>query len=129
PLPAEFITAIEILSLCTSRPIYLMLLVIKGVLSGRVEPNTQNPTPKGAPFYIASGRRRRAVRRWPPSAAQTARAVFPHAAFTKTHDLRRKQTATVKWGSLASGRLSRASSILGRPKLAKLEIKPRKRSG
>src|SRR5438445_4174790 len=30
-----------------------------------------------------SGRRRRAVRRWPPSAAQTARAVFPHAAFTK----------------------------------------------
>jgi len=33
-----------------------MLLVIKGVLSGRVEPNTQNPTPKGAPFYIASER-------------------------------------------------------------------------
>jgi hypothetical protein len=33
-----------------------------------------------------SGRRRRAVRRWPPSATQTARAVFPHAAFTKTHD-------------------------------------------
>jgi hypothetical protein len=32
-----------------------MLLVIKGVLSGRVEPNTQNPTPQGAPFYIASG--------------------------------------------------------------------------
>ena len=30
-----------------------------------------------------SGRRRRAVRRWPPSAAQTARAVLPHAAFTK----------------------------------------------
>jgi hypothetical protein len=29
------------------------VLVIKGVLSGRVEPNTQNPTPKGAPFYIA----------------------------------------------------------------------------
>jgi hypothetical protein len=25
--------------------------------------------------------------RWPPSAAQTARAVFPHAAFTKTHDI------------------------------------------
>src|SRR5215470_2923293 len=39
-------------SLCTSIPIYLMLLVIKGVLSGRVELNTQNPTPKGAPFYI-----------------------------------------------------------------------------
>jgi hypothetical protein len=31
-----------------------MLLVIKGVLSGRVELNTQNLTPKGAPFYIAS---------------------------------------------------------------------------
>ena len=33
-----------------------------------------------------SGRRRRArsPSRWPPSAAQTARAVFPHAAFTKT---------------------------------------------
>jgi hypothetical protein len=33
-----------------------------------------------------SGRRRRAIYRprWPPSAAQTARAVFQHAAFTKT---------------------------------------------
>jgi quercetin dioxygenase-like cupin family protein len=40
------------LSLCTSIPIYLVL-VIEGVLSGRVELNTQNPTPKGAPFYIA----------------------------------------------------------------------------
>src|SRR5215471_5433725 len=50
--PAAFITATEMLSLCTSIPIYLMLLVIKGVLSGRVELNTQNPTPKGAPFYI-----------------------------------------------------------------------------
>src|ERR1700745_3841980 len=55
-LPTEFVTAIEILSLCTSMPIYLVL-VIKGVLSGRVEPNTQNPTPKGAPFYIAWGSR------------------------------------------------------------------------
>ncbi len=26
-----------------------------------------------------------ALARWPPSAAQTARAVFPHAAFTKVH--------------------------------------------
>jgi hypothetical protein len=41
-----------------------------------------------------SGRRRRAMRRWPPSAAQTARAVFPHAAFTKTHDLRCKEKQT-----------------------------------
>jgi hypothetical protein len=30
------------------------VLVIKGVLSGRAELNTQNHTPKGAPFYIAS---------------------------------------------------------------------------
>ena len=30
-----------------------------------------------------SGRRRRTRRCWPPSAAQTARAGFPHAAFTK----------------------------------------------
>src|SRR6516164_907873 len=52
--PAAFLTAIEILSVWTYIPIYLMLLIIKGVLSGRVEPNTQNPTPKGAPFYIAS---------------------------------------------------------------------------
>jgi hypothetical protein len=51
--PTAFITAIETLSLCTSIPIYLAL-VIKGVLSGRVELNTQNHTPKGAPFYIAS---------------------------------------------------------------------------
>src|SRR5712672_534749 len=49
--PAAFITAIEMLSLCTSIPIYLVL-VIKGVLSERVELNTQNPTPKGAPFYL-----------------------------------------------------------------------------
>src|SRR6266436_4472923 len=55
--PAAFITATEMLSLWTSIPIYLVL-VIKGVLSGRVEPNTQNPTPKGAPFYIAWGNRR-----------------------------------------------------------------------
>ena len=27
-----------------------------------------------------------ALARWPPSAAQTARAGFPHAAFTKTHN-------------------------------------------
>src|SRR5215468_10222568 len=26
-----------------------------------------------------------AFARWPPSAAQTVRAVFPHTAFTKTH--------------------------------------------
>jgi len=36
------------------------------------------------PASDLSGRRRRTRRCWPPSAAQTARAVFPHAAFTKT---------------------------------------------
>src|SRR5271165_7159212 len=35
---------------------------------------------------VVSGRRRRArlLSRWPPSAAQTVHAVFPHTAFTKT---------------------------------------------
>src|SRR5258707_8980300 len=48
--PASFLTAIEMLSLCTSMPIYLVP-VIKGCsfLEG-FEPNTQNLTPKGAPF-------------------------------------------------------------------------------
>src|ERR1035437_9112378 len=54
--PESFLTAIEILSLCTSIPIYLVP-VIKGCsfLEG-FEPNTQNLTPKGRPFYIASCR-------------------------------------------------------------------------
>src|SRR5437588_12278697 len=55
-----------------------------------------------------------ALARWPPSAAQTACAGFPRAAFTKTHDLGCKQTATVKWASLTSVGLSRASSLLDR---------------
>src|ERR1700757_5259349 len=46
-----------------------------------------------------------ALARWPPSAAQTARAVFPHAAFTKTHDLRCKKKATAEWTFLTSVRL------------------------
>src|ERR1700722_4096582 len=52
--PASFLTAIEMLSLCTSMPIYLVP-VIKGCsfLEG-FEPNTLNLTPKGRPFYIAS---------------------------------------------------------------------------
>ena len=39
---------------------------------------------------LVSGRRRRtrSPSRWPPSASHTARADFPHAAFTKTQDLR-----------------------------------------
>src|ERR1700757_2900440 len=73
-LPTEFLTQAEMLSLCTSIPIYLMLLVIKGVLSGRVEPNTQNPTPKGAPFYIASAIGKiGAETRWGKKSAKGAR--------------------------------------------------------
>jgi hypothetical protein len=44
---------------------------------------------KSFPLYVAFPRSEcrvggGALARWPPSAAQTARAVFPHAAFTKT---------------------------------------------
>src|SRR5713101_2464853 len=49
--PEAFITAIEILSLCTSMPIYLVL-VIKGCsFLDEVEPNTQNLLQKGRPLY------------------------------------------------------------------------------
>src|SRR5271154_3021611 len=48
--PASFMTAIEMLSLCTSMPIYLVL-VIRVFLSGRVEPSTQNLLQKGRPLY------------------------------------------------------------------------------
>src|SRR5260370_5246388 len=56
-LPAEFLTAIEILSLCTSMPIYLVL-VIKGVPPLEWLSKHSNPTPQGASFYIASDYRR-----------------------------------------------------------------------
>src|SRR6516162_3628539 len=54
------------------------------------------PTPVAVtkpPASTVSGRRRRArlLSRWPPSAAQTGRAVFPHPAFTKT------QVAEGRW--------------------------------
>jgi hypothetical protein len=41
---------------------------------------------------MVSGRRRRArlPSRWPPSAAQTERAGFPHSAFTKARYARRR---------------------------------------
>jgi hypothetical protein len=52
--PAEFIIAIEILSLWTSMPIYLVV-VIKGVsFLERLSQATPNLTPKGAPFYNVS---------------------------------------------------------------------------
>src|SRR5260370_19890271 len=50
--PAPFITAIEMLSLCTSIPIYF-LLSIEGVPFCRGCGKHPNPTPKGASFYIA----------------------------------------------------------------------------
>src|SRR5262249_5497298 len=55
--------------------------------------NSRAPSLHG--HYAASavsGRRRRArlPSRWPPSAAQTERAVFPHSAFTKARYRRRR---------------------------------------
>src|ERR1700693_602973 len=55
-----------------------------------------------------------AHRRWPPSAAQTARTVFPYAAFTKTPDAETREKATVEWTFVAPVRLIRVTSILGR---------------
>ncbi len=53
-----------------------------------------------ARFWIVGSEEAR-VKRWPPSAAQTARTVFPYAAFTKTQ---RRQDARegVSYGDLAS---------------------------
>src|SRR5499425_1104462 len=45
--PTEFITAIEILSLCTSMPIYLVLVIRVSFLD-EVEPSTQNLLQRGA---------------------------------------------------------------------------------
>src|SRR6267378_6602465 len=50
-LPAKFRTAIEMLSLCTSKPIYLVL-VIEGVPFCRDWAKHSNPTPKGRPFIM-----------------------------------------------------------------------------
>src|SRR5215467_5976434 len=50
-LPTEFRTQIEMLSVCTSIPIYLML-VIKGCsFLEKFEQRHPNRTPKGRPFY------------------------------------------------------------------------------
>jgi hypothetical protein len=49
-LPREFLTAIEVLSVCTSIPIYLTL-VIKGCsFPEKFEQRHSKRTPKGAPF-------------------------------------------------------------------------------
>src|SRR4029077_11639174 len=42
-----------------------------------------------------------ALARWPPSAAQTVRAVFPHTAFTKTHSLEKSKMVSTAPGSQA----------------------------
>src|ERR1700736_1498897 len=49
--PALFLTAIEMLSLCTSIPIYLVP-VIRVFLSGKVEFSTQNLLQKGHTFIL-----------------------------------------------------------------------------
>jgi hypothetical protein len=55
--PEAFLTAIDMLSLCTSMPIYL-LLVIEGAPFWMVCGLHQKPySRKGAPFYIAYCRR------------------------------------------------------------------------
>src|SRR6516162_5890103 len=49
--PREFLTAIDVLSVCTSIPIYLTL-VIKGCsFPDKFEQTHSNRTPKGRPFY------------------------------------------------------------------------------
>ena len=71
-----------------------------------------NP-PEQCAAQRTSGRRRRTLRCWPPSAAQTARAVFPHAAFTKT--LREMlPRATAKRTLCAPVGSIEAASVLGR---------------
>ena len=45
-----------------------------------------------------------ALARWPPSAAQTVRAVFPHTAFTKTHASGMQSKGSVERGSQARTR-------------------------
>src|SRR5260370_8143559 len=56
-------------------------------------PGSQPPDSRSAvrPFFLDSRVGGGALARWPPSASHTARADFPHAAFTKTHDLRGKE--------------------------------------
>src|SRR5271163_2089168 len=51
--PAPFLTAIETLSLCTSMPIYLVL-VIKGCSFLKGLPSTQNLLQKGRPLYCVA---------------------------------------------------------------------------
>src|SRR5260370_42567277 len=61
-----------------------------------------------------------ALARWPPSAAHTARADFPHAAFTKTQVFRDAKEgmnptrwSINEWTFLAPVRLIQSTSLLG----------------
>src|ERR1700692_627713 len=49
--PAPFLTAIEMLSLCTSIPIYFLSFNIRVLLSVGVDANDQNLLQRGAPLY------------------------------------------------------------------------------
>ena len=52
--------------------------------------------------------------RWPPSAAQTERAVFPHSAFTKARYKRRRIEGIKEWTFFAPVGFSQSASLLGR---------------
>src|SRR5258708_9405 len=61
-----------------------------------------------------------ALARWPPSASHTARADFPHAAFTKTQVFRDAKEgmnptrwSINEWTFLAPVRLIQSTSLLG----------------
>src|SRR5271154_1793531 len=56
-LPEEFRTAMEILSLCTSMPIYFLLSIEGAPFCCGFGAEHSKPTPRGAPFYIASRNR------------------------------------------------------------------------
>src|SRR5258708_6238108 len=52
----------EIVSVCTSIPIYFVLSIKRALLSGEVRAEHSKPTPVGAPFYTASSYRIGAAR-------------------------------------------------------------------
>ena len=74
--------------------------------------NGRHVVDDAAYYRRLSGRRRRArlLLRWPPSAAQTGRAVFPHPAFTKTFSLERQRRRTSR-----QGRRTRTCSTAAHP--------------
>src|ERR1700676_123308 len=67
--PASFLTAIEMLSLCTSIPTYFLSFNMRVLLSVGVDANDQNLLQR-APFYIASSSRN--LGRIPPHPSEEA---------------------------------------------------------